>query len=147
MHPLLFKRKNMSCAKRMILAIVSLVIGCLIYLLFRQDILAMYWFGNPKWIESLRINIEYDGNLLTYCLLYCLSDALWYFSLLLLQFLFYDKNIILCRVLLILTIAMPFILEALQYFHIICGTFDILDVLFYSTTLLIVLKIEKHEKK
>ena len=136
----------MSCAKRIILAIVSLVLGCLIYLLFRQDILAIYWFGNPKLIEPLRINIGYDGGLLTYCLLYCLSDALWYFALLVLQFLFYDKNIVLSKVLLYITIALPFILEALQYFHIICGTFDILDILFYLTTLLIVLKIEHHEK-
>lgn len=137
----------MSCAKQIVLAIVSLVMGCLIYILFRQDILAIHWIGNPKWIEPFRINIGYDGNLLTYILLYCLSDALWFFSLLILQFQFFDESIILCNVLLYSTIALPFILEALQYFKIIGGTFDILDVVSYLIVLLIVLKIESHEKK
>ena len=137
----------MSCAKQIVLAIVSLVMGCLIYLLFRQDILAMHWIGNPQWIEPFRINIRYDGNLLTYVLLYCLSDALWFFSLLILQFQIFDKSIILCNTLLYSTIALPFILEALQYFKIIGGTFDILDIASYLIVLLIVLKIESHEKK
>lgn len=138
---------NMSGAKRTILAIVSLIAGCLVYLLFRQDILAVYWIGNPKWIEPVRINIGYDGNFFTYCLLYCLSDALWYFSLLILQFQFYDRTIVLCNVLLYASIALPFVLEILQYFKVINGTFDILDIVFYLTVLLIVFKIEHHEKK
>ena len=137
----------MSNTKSIVLAFSSLMIGCLIYLLFRQDILAVHWIGNPKWIEPFRINIGYDGNLLTYILLYCLSDALWFFSLLILQFQFFDKSIIICNILLYSTIALPFILEVLQYFKIISGTFDILDVVSYLTVLLIVLKIEKHEKK
>lgn len=137
----------MSGAKRTTVAIVSLIAGCLVYLFFRQDILAVHWIGNPKWIEPFRINIGYDGNILTYCLLYCLSDALWFFSLLILQFQFYDRSVVLCKILLYLTIALPFVLEILQYFKIITGTFDILDIMFYLTVLLIVLKIEHHEKK
>lgn len=137
----------MSGAKRTIVAIVSLIAGSLVYLFFRQDILAVHWIGNPKWIEPFRINIGYDENILTYCLLYCLSDALWFFSLLILQFQFYDRSVVLCKILLYLTIALPFVLEILQYFKIITGTFDILDIMFYLTVLLIVLKIEHHEKK
>lgn len=137
----------MSKSASILLALSSLLAGSLVYFLFRQDILAVHWIGNPKWISSCRINIGGGDNLLTYCLLYCLSDALWYFSLLVLQFQFHDKSIILSKILLFLTIAMPFVLEALQYFDIIGGTFDILDILFYLVTLLIVLKIEHHEKE
>lgn len=133
--------------KTIVLAIVSLIMGCLIYLLFRQDIVAIHWIGNPKWIKPFRINIGYDGNLLTYILLYCLPDALWFFSLLILQFQFFDKNIVLCNILLYLTITLPFVLELLQYFKIIGGTFDILDVAAYLTSLIVVLTIEHYEKK
>ena len=138
---------TMSNTKSIVLAFSSLMVGCIIYLLFRQDILAVHWIGNPKWIEPFRINIGYDGNLLTYILLYCLPDALWFFSFLLFEFILYDKSIILCRILLYSTIAIPFLLETLQYCKIIGGTFDILDVISYLTALLIVLIIEKYEKK
>ena len=138
----------MSNAKSIFLAISSLVAGSLIYLLFRQDIIAFYWIGKPQWLESFRITICNKGNnFLTYCLLYCVSDALWFFSLLILQFQFYDKNIIFCKILLYLTIALPFLLEILQYFKIIGGTFDILDILFYFIALLLVLIIKKNEKR
>lgn len=137
----------MSNAKSIFLATSSLAAGCLIYLLIRQDIIAIHWIGKPQWMELFRISIGYNGDLLTYCLLYCVSDALWYFSLLILQFQFYDKEFILCRILLYSTIVLPFALEILQYFKIIGGTFDILDILFYLITLLIVLKINNYEKK
>lgn len=137
----------MSNAKSIFLAISSLTAGCLIYLLIRQDIIAFHWIGKPQWMESFRINIGYNGDLLTYCLLYCVSDALWYFSLLILQFQFYNKEFILCRILLYSTIVMPFTLEILQYFKLTSGTFDIFDIIFYLIALLIVLKIYNNEKK
>lgn len=137
----------MLSTKKIIIAIVSLILGCLVYLLFRQDIVAIYWIGNPEWIKSFGINITTENNSFTYCLLYCLPDALWFFSLLVLQFQFHDNSIILSNILLYSTIALPFVLETLQYCNIIDGTFDILDIVFYLITLVIVLKIEYHEKK
>lgn len=133
----------MSNVKCIVLASLSLLTGCLIYLFFRQGVVAVNWIGNPEWLKSLDAGVKYDGNVPTYLLLYCLPDALWYFSMLILQFQFYDKSVLFCKILLCLTIALPFVIEIMQFFKMIRGTFDKFDIVFYLITLLITLKVKK----
>jgi hypothetical protein len=92
--------------------------------------------GKPEWLKYLKIDLPYHGNPLVYFLLFCLPDVLWYYALLLLQKQFYNDSIF-SKVLLICTVLLPFVLEIMQYFRILSGTFDFADIVFYLFTLVI----------
>ena len=129
-------------------AILLLLIGGGIYATCRQDIIFLAPFRETKFLEFLKIDICYHkGNVFTYFLLFCLPDSLWYFALLLLQMQFYNANVLTSKILLIISVLLPFVLEFLQYFKVIKGTFDILDICFYLLILIIfviIWKLKKH---
>lgn len=56
--------------------------------------------------------------------------------MLILQFQFYDKSVLFCKIILCLTIALPFVIEIMQLFKIMRGTFDKFDIVFYLITLI-----------
>lgn len=87
-------------------------------------------------ITQCQIVILESKNLYNYFLVYCLPDALWYMSLLLLQTFFLAEKGLLNRLLIIIAIILPFLLEIFQYFEIISGTFDWYDILTYCLTLI-----------
>jgi hypothetical protein len=78
-------------------------------------------------------------------LLFCLPDMLWYTALLILQKQFYNKGGA-NKILFCLAVLLPFIFEFLQYLNYISGTFDILDIITYSLTFLIILTIWNRKK-
>ena len=128
------------------IAILLLIIGACIYTTCRQDVIFLAPLHQTIFLELIKINIQYQNdNIFTYFFLFCLPDVLWYIALLLLQVQFYNRSLA-NKFLFYLAAALPFILEFLQYFKIIAGTFDIMDIISYLVTFLIFLIVWKRKK-
>lgn len=125
----------MSLNKDFLIAAASLYIGILIYLTCRSNIWAIDFIG----LEHLSFRPKLKNNMLLYLFIYCLPDALWYLSLLLLQIQFYHRTILLTRILWWCSVILPFIIELLQAIHFVPGTYDIYDIIFYLLTFIIIL--------
>lgn len=119
-------------------SLLFLLLGTLIYCTCRQDVIFLLPLQGSELLEAIKIDIHYNGNPLIYFFLFCLPDALWYLALLLLQLAFFEKGV-LNIILFFLAMALPFLLEALQYFGVILGTADVYDVIFYSLILIVFL--------
>lgn len=119
------------------LTAASLVIGACIYLLFRQDTLFVeYLFGIKEGIFS-HLDLSHP---LSYFLVYCLPDGLWYLALLhtnnLISHTPYSHHDRCSSVINIMVMSAPFILEIGQATGHLAGTFDICDLLTYLFTLI-----------
>lgn len=127
---------------RVITAIVFLLVGASIYLFFRQNVIFLSWV-DPDTLNCLQIKLSDNLNEpLTYVLLYCLPDALWYAALLMLQIPFYRYGIV-NKLLFYVCVLLPYVLEILQYGGLMSGTFDWFDILTYTITLTILILCEK----
>lgn len=127
---------------KIITAFALLLVGAIIYLLFRQDAIFVSWI-DANILQRLRIEMpDYYNGIFTYVLLYCLPDALWYAALLVLQKPFVRYGL-LNKVLFYICVILPFAMEMMQYFGLIPGTFDWFDILTYFTTLIILLLCER----
>ena len=116
-------------------AVVCLLIGVGIYYFFRTPIIALVKLHiTPVEMQTMNKDTPF-----IYFLIYCLPDALWYVSLLLVQTLFFEEKGRLSRLLIGVAISLPFLLETGQYFGFISGTFDWYDIIVYSVTLIIYL--------
>lgn len=115
-----------------VVSIALLMIGTGIYFIFRTPIRVFEMLG----ITQYQIVVLKTQNPFNYFLVYCFSDALWYMSLLLLQTFFLAGKGLLNRLLIIIAIILPFLLEIFQYLEIISGTFDWYDILTYCLTLI-----------
>jgi hypothetical protein len=125
------------------IALLLLFIGACIYVTCRQDVIFLVPFEGTKFLELVKIDIHYqNGNFLTYFLIFCLPDVLWYIALLLVQMPFYNRDTV-NKILFHFAALLPFIFEFLQYFKVLPGTFDIVDVIFYLLTLFIFLIVWK----
>ena len=124
------------------IALLPILLGGLIYLIFRQDIIALSLIP-ADWLHIIKINLN-DECAATYFFLYCLPDALWYSSLLLLQ-LPYTQSIQ-GKGLFGLSVFLPFIMEFCQKFGIISGTFDWWDIVAYLIVLTLILLIWNQKK-
>lgn len=132
--------ENRHIATKISFGVIFLVIGCMIYLLFRSKSLNIYQWCSYLALsdiidslrESLRIIEPYDW--IRYSLpdgLYCASylliiDAIWH----------HEKG----KVKILVLSIVPFVTigsEILQFFGIVKGTFDIVDLLFYVMPVLI----------
>lgn len=114
------------------ISFILLLLGTGIYFTFRTPIRVFEMLG----ITQCQIVILETKNLFNYFLVYCLPDALWYMSLLLLQTYFFTRKGLLNRLLIVIAIILPFLLEVFQYFDIMYGTFDWYDILTYCLTLI-----------
>lgn len=121
------------------LTIICLLVGTGIYYFFRTPIIAFAKFHITQ-VEMQTINKD---NPIIYFLIYCLPDALWYLSLLLVQSLFFEEKGWLNRILVGTAISLPFLLEIGQYFGLMSGTFDWCDIITYCLTLIIFLCLRK----
>ena len=122
-----------------VVSIALLMIGAGIYFIFRTPIRVFEMLG----ITQYQIVVLRTQNPFNYFLVYCFSDALWYMSLLLLQTYFLIGKGFLNRLLIIIAIMLPFLLEVFQYFDIMSGTFDWYDILTYCLTLILFLCLKK----
>lgn len=116
-----------------------LTIGSGIYIFFRHPIIAFSMLH----IHQYEMANEHIVIVPFYFLLYCLPDALWYMSLLLVQILFLEEKGWLNRLLVGTAISLPFLLEIGQYLGIVSGTFDWYDILTYCLTLILFLCLRK----
>ncbi len=122
--------------RNLCISLSLLILGGLIYLTCRQEILFLSVFGKD-FLDIFKINIKYDGNIFVYFFLFCLPDMLWYMSLLIFQMQFYNKTNISSRLFLGAAIVSPFIIECLQYLNVLAGTFDLVDICAYLLTLVV----------
>lgn len=120
-------------------SIALLIIGAGVYFIFRTPIRIFEMLG----ITQYQIVVLETQNSFNYFLVYCSSDALWYMSLLLLQTFFLAGKGFVNRLLIVIAIILPFLLEMFQYFNIMCGTFDWYDILTYCLTLILFLCLKK----
>ena len=114
------------------ISFILLLLGTGIYFTFRTPIRIFEMLG----ITQYQIVVLECQNPFNYFLVYCSSDALWYMSLLLLQTYFFTRKGLLNRLLIVIAIILPFLLEVFQYFDIMYGTFDWYDILTYCLTLI-----------
>lgn len=128
-------------SKSMIVAFSLLLLGSLIYIFFRNDVLFLSWLDKDI-LDKLSIKADTDRNLFLYIIVYCLPDALWYLALLITQALFVNNGFAF-KILFAIAIVIPFVLEICQYFDCFPGTFDIYDIIIYLLTLFVFLLCKK----
>ena len=120
-------------------ATILLLIGTGIYFFFRTPIIAfnIFHIAPDEYIAGD------TNNPFIYFMVFCLPDALWYMSLLLLQTFFLKETGWMNRVLIGIAISLPFLLEIGQYLGLISGTFDWFDIITYCFTLILFLCLRK----
>lgn len=114
-----------------------LIIGAWIYIISRNDIVFMDLMP-PELIGALRNADLNTSTSLGYFISYCLPDGLWYGALLLFQ----DAIAIESpdsKTVFLVSAALPFLMELLQYVKIMPGTFDKFDIMTYAIVLVIYL--------
>ena len=116
--------------------VFTLLLGGLIYVLFRQDTLKMFsWFDDinvSAAISELRLHtVPLSGHFPNW-FLYSLPDGLWLFSYLSVLLVVWDNVISKHNIHWLLLVPMVAIFSEIgQLFEIVSGTFDIFDLLFY----------------
>ncbi len=144
---------------RLFLMLIPLIFGSFVYVLFRSEKLLMFqWFqflNINDFIQSIRIsNMD---SVFPDWFLYNLPDGLWILSYVLISIEVWNRKINAQSAFWILMIPFVAILsEMLQYFNMLVGTFDILDLTFYILGTLIpfilhknlnLITIKNYEKK
>lgn len=135
-------------ATRIILSLVFLFLGGLIYIIYRDKSLLMFdWFntiGISKEIDGLRNLFQRDG--IYGWVKYSLPDGLWIFSYMFLIDAIWDgeRNIVSKWFLWFLPIV-AILSECLQYFGLLPGVFDWMDMASYmlAITLFLIIKLFK----
>jgi hypothetical protein len=122
--------------------IFSLLLGSLIYLLFRSDSLLMFdWFDKLSILDTIRSIRMYSiplSHKLPDWFLFSLPDGLWVCSYVTLLLLLWSNRISSKN--LVWIVLIPFIAlfsELGQYLDLVKGTFDIMDVTTYLIGFLI----------
>jgi hypothetical protein len=116
--------------------VFTLLLGGLIYILFRQDTLKMFsWFDNinvSAAISELRLcTVPLSGHFPNW-FLYSLPDGLWLFSYLSVLLAVWDNVISKHNIHWLLLVPMVAIFSEIgQLFEIVPGTFDIFYLIFY----------------
>jgi hypothetical protein len=133
-----------------IFAFISLFIGGFIYICFRdKNSLFFSLLRCFKINYSIFSQINFRSNIVTTFIIYCLPNGLWVLSglLLLKTLLKYGKMLVFYSIVFII---ISLFYEIGQYFNIVSGTFDILDIVTIITFSLIGLLVNtlrgKYEK-
>ena len=114
---------------KILLALFLLMLGGFIYYAFRADYLIMFDWAEYLGLEEYIINMRNSLSdiMLPYFILYCLPNALWIVSYMLVV----DSIVSIDNYKLFWALSLPIIaiiFEILQIFTIILGTFDVLDL-------------------
>lgn len=122
---------NMSM---IILGITFLLLGCLVYLLFRSETLNIYvWFkllGLSGFVDVMRHTVI--GWPIPSFIRYCLPDGLYCAAyILLIDAIWHDDERIIKYVILSIVPIVTIGSEVLQYYGMVRGTFDVLDLFCY----------------
>lgn len=145
-NPIL-KRKNVFV---LIHVVFPILLGGLIYILFRSTTLIMF-----KWLDSidvLSIVLTIRGftsnikNSFPEWFYYSLPDGLWVYSFTSALFLFNEKFQGI-KVWLIIPLVLGPLFELLQFFKLFPGTFDITDLIFSSVAFILSILIFNYKNK
>jgi hypothetical protein len=125
-----------------IIAFLPLLFGGLIYVFFRdENIIFLSWLKIIN-IDSILLNqFVYDENIISSFIIYSCPNGLWILSGLLMLKIIWRYNKIILLIYSIIFIVLGISFEIGQYFNILLGTFDILDIisiLFFSTIGLVI---------
>jgi hypothetical protein len=154
---LLFGLTLYTMKRQFLVGLFALIFGGLIYILFRQDTLKMFnWFNHINLsgvLFKLRLYTLPISEHLPKWFIYSLPDGLWLFSYLSVLLVIWGNTISKQNIYWLLSVPLIAIFSEIgQFFEIISGTFDILDLIFYiAGTVMPILtftnsKITKYEK-
>ena len=122
--------------KLIFLSILSILFGGLIYLAFRSDGIILFswidYIGLTESIDNLRLKtLPYKDDFPDW-VLYSLPDGLWLFSFSSAIMVIWERELKLhAFIIWISMLILVVFLEILQYYNIINGTFDIVDIIFF----------------
>ena len=129
----LLKQTNMNKRAEITTALLLFVLGGYIYIAFRTTSLRMFcWFNNLGLHEIIMINRRMLSDIqIPEIIKYCIPDGLWTLSYILFMDAIWTpdvkKQILFCCIIPII----GSFSEILQYFNVVKGTFDIVDLLCY----------------
>lgn len=131
---------KMSTSSKVALGVVFLMLGCVIYLLFRSKTLNIYqWcssLGLAKIIDYARFCV-YDWSLPDF-VKYSLPDGLYCAAyILFIDAIWQDNNNLIKHIVIAIVPIVTISTEILQYYGLVKGTFDSYDLLFYSIPIIV----------
>lgn len=108
---------------------LPLFIGLLIYIFFRSDnIIIVNWvIKHDFW--GIITRLKTNSNL-AYGLIYCLPNALWYFSLQSYMLLIWNEEKKYKTIIFIVLFVLVIFIEFMQKYRLIKGTFDLNDIIY-----------------
>lgn len=118
-----------------IIASICLIAGALLYVTSRENILFLDLL-NIHSAPSLSLK---TGNPFMNWVVFSLPDGLWYWALLLIQSGLLNRKSFVSRLCMYVAVVLPFLIEVLQAYHLIRGTFDWIDIITYLFTLILFL--------
>jgi hypothetical protein len=114
--------------KIMFIAFISLMVGILIYVFFRNnDVLAYRMLGKPIFLNELYRNVSQEIWFFDF-IVYSLPDGLWLLSGILFIRALWLENTKTGNIYILAICVCAFVLEICQMFHLLFGTFDVLDI-------------------
>lgn len=122
--------------KLIFLHIISLLIGGIIYILFRSERLKMFdWFdliGIKNLFDIIRLSFQDNVFEIPKWIIFSLPDGLWTFSYICLTLYVWKSEISRTSIIWITIIPLLAIISEIgQLYGLVSGTYDIMDLLFY----------------
>ena len=124
-----------SATSKVILGVVFLMLGCIIYLLFRSETLNLYlWcsaLGLSDVVDYARVYVH-NWNIPDF-VRYSLPDGLYCAAyILIMDAIWHDGDRLIKNFIIALIPTITVTSEVLQFFGLVKGTFDSLDLIFYT---------------
>ena len=143
------KRNNMNRIVKLLIAIISLCLGGLIYIVFRsEDLLMFRWFDNLGFHEIVsQLRFDYGQTNIWNWVNYNMPACLWLFSyMFVMDALWNNESNMIYQVFIYILPVVAILSELLQLVNILPGTFDILDMASYATSIILFITIKKLSK-
>ena len=134
-----------------LLAVVILFSGGIVYIMFRPDWLLMFDLFKSLHLSNIVESIRMTHHFLPQWAEYSLPDGLWILSYTLLIGCIWNFDIRRCWLFITILPIIALVDEILQFYGLVPGTFDLLDLMFYSLGsfigILIIIIIKQHYLK
>lgn len=139
------KNGNIARTIETTISIVALTVGGLIYIIFRSESLLMFqWLkeiGIMEYVERLRL--EYGHYNIYEWVKNCMPAGLWLLSyLLIIDAIWRKENTLTYKIFIGLLPVLSFCSEIMQYYRLLPGTFDIMDICSYLVAILLFILIK-----
>ncbi len=140
----------MRGAACLFISLLCLLTGAVIYLLYKPSSYFIQALFSAQTVSILREKLSWAMTIFpdTLFIKHHLPDMLWYQSLLfIVLYLYHIKKIFHPGIIYYFILLLPFILEVLQFVHLIPGTFDWIDIFLYIVLLFLNYYIYIEKKK